>query len=424
MRVTARGAALAAATVAALAVLAVLLLTRGGDAGAPSTDPSAEVTVAGTVEPAWYSGGRVVVDDTGAAYTVDAAAESDLATIPGARVSVVGTPGPSRDGAEDVPGLEVSSIARAADPGAPRGIDVDVPASVSGTVEVTGAPAGAVLNVDGYTAARAGGDGVLSWDTQTVRDGRHHVSVQVSGDGRVTARHLAWVEVGNGGGPPESLPGTPVFTGDFETGDLRQWDVVQAVGRRSARVVDAPRRQGRYAARFEVRQGDDPIDSTGDRSEVSQDTEEDEGQDRWYAFDIMVPPDFPALDTWQVVAQWHSSEDGSPPVGFYVDGDELVLQVNRHAAAGEPLETVFPWRGPLKRGRWREIVMNVRWSGSDEDGLIRLWVDGVPVLPGTRVRTLYPGFPNYSKIGYYRDDEATPVGVVYHDGFRVTQVSP
>lgn len=421
MRISPRGVALVAAN-AALAAVLIVLIARHGDGGPTPVDPTGEITIAGTVTPAWYPRGRTLLADDGTAYSLDAGTEAVIGPLR-ARVTVVGHLGPSREGAEDVPGLEVVGITRTAVPSVPASLPVGPPASARGRVVLSGLPAGAELRVDGEAMARSDSDGRLEWNSATVRDGVHMAALVRRAGDRVAAWRTGWMTVANGGGPPAVLPGRPIFTGDFETGDLGQWGVVQAVGAYSVRVVTGTRRQGRYAARFEVHQGDDPIDSTGDRSELSRDTGESEGDDRWYAFDLMVPESFPRLDTWQVLAQWHSSEDGSPPLGIYAQNDDLVLQVNPHDAPGRPRKAEFPWRGPLKRGRWREVVMHVVWSGSDERGRISLWVDGVPVVRQRPGRTLYPGYPNYAKIGYYRDAEARPAGVVYHDGFRATEVA-
>ena len=62
--------------------------------------------------------------------------------------------------------------------------------------------------------------------------------------------------------------------------------------------------------------------------------------------------------------------------------------------------------------------MRVRWSGSDRRGWVELWMNGRRVVKRARVRTMYPGYGNYFKQGYYRCNCLTRTGVVYHDGFR------
>lgn len=417
---TRRRLALVAANLVALAVVVVLVLTWPDDGEEPvAPDTSMALTVTGTTQPGWEDGRVVLVADDGTGYLLDGPAAAEAASRPGERVTVAGRPGTPVAGAEDVPVLTAATLTGAGGRVSAPSPDllpdrlprvVRVPAAADATLRVDGRPAGSVQ------------DGEFVWDTGSVRDGVHLVGVVPTGGDR-PVRH-DWVEVAHGGGPPATLPGREIGRGDFETGDLSQWDVVQSVGRRGLRTVREPVREGRYAVRVEVRQGDDPIDSVGNRNEVSLDSAESEGQERWYSWSTMAAPDFPDTDEWQVLSQWHSDADGPPPVALYAQGDRLVLQVNRHDAPGEPLSTEFPWSGPLLRGRWRDIVFRVRWSGDDARGLLQLWVDGVEVLPETRIRTMYPGYGNYFKQGYYRNEAITEPGVVYHDGLVVTQTSP
>jgi Polysaccharide lyase len=227
--------------------------------------------------------------------------------------------------------------------------------------------------------------------------------------------------------PRHRIPGKELVRADFETGDLSQWGGVYAVAEDRVQVVTEEVDQGRYAGRFEVREGDNPI-GFGDRAMVALSTDESEGDARWYSWSTLFPDDFPRLPAWQVVTEWHSTEDGPPSIGFYVEYDTLVLQVNRHAAPGEPIDVVQIWRGPLRRGAWRRIKMRVGWSGSDERGTVELWVDGVRQRfdDGSlrrRIRTLYPGYDNYWEMGYYRRSGRTPTGVVYHDAFRTSEAT-
>lgn len=223
---------------------------------------------------------------------------------------------------------------------------------------------------------------------------------------------------------PDVLPGTQLKVADYETGDLSQWGSFQRVASDRIQITASPVRQGRYAARFEVRNGDNPI-GYGDRAEVQTSTGETEGAERWYAWSTMLAPDFPRSSAWQVISQWHANADGSPPIGFFVEGDDLALQVHRTASPGHVLSVVDIWRGPLLRGRWRDIRMHVRWSGSDRRGWVELWIDGRRQRfddGSTRryIRTMFPGIGNYFTMGLYRQSGLARTGVVYHDAFRMS----
>lgn len=228
-------------------------------------------------------------------------------------------------------------------------------------------------------------------------------------------------------GATTQLPGREILRADWETGDTSQFSSVQTVSSDRIRPVTNPVRQGRYAGRFEVRPGDDPL-GYGDRAEVSISTRETEGDERWYSWSTMVAPGFPSTAGFQVISQWHSRADGRPPVAFFAENDDLVLFVHRYAAPGQQLSTTRAWSAPLPRGVWQDIVMHVKWSGSDRVGFIELWVNGQRQTLSngqTRLstRTMYPGIDNYFKQGYYRQYGIRGTGVVYHDGFRMSSAS-
>lgn len=237
--------------------------------------------------------------------------------------------------------------------------------------------------------------------------------------------------------PPPSMgnleiPGTAVRVGNFNTGDLSQWSGHQKLRSYSLTTVSSPVREGSHAARFEVRRGDDPLCAAGwgcygDRAEVQMSTGEVEGQERWYSWSTMIGADFPRSSAWQVVSQWHADADGSPPIGFYAENDDLVLRFHRHSGPGRLIDIVNAWRGPLRRGSWQDIRLHVKWSASDSTGYVELWVNGVAQVfdtGGTRrhIRNLYPGgYGNYFKQGLYRQSGLSQTGVVLHDGFRMTR---
>ena len=224
--------------------------------------------------------------------------------------------------------------------------------------------------------------------------------------------------------PRHRVAGTELFRGDYETGNLRQWDGFQEVADDRISVVEDPVDQGRFAGRFEVRDGDNPI-GFGDRAEVQMFTGETEGLERWYAWSTMFDPTFPISDAWQVVTQWHAAGiDGSPPLAFYVIGDRVALQTNPHDGDGQPIrQEEVRWSAPLDRGEWHHFRLHVVWSGSDERGLVELWHNGQKVAGPIRTRTLYPGYGAYFKQGYYRRSGEPATGIVYHDAFRASRGS-
>ncbi|MFN7134914.1 MAG: heparin lyase I family protein [Myxococcales bacterium] len=201
-----------------------------------------------------------------------------------------------------------------------------------------------------------------------------------------------------------------LFTGDFESGDLSQYDKAQIVSGDRAQVVSSPVTQGKHALKVTVRKGDDPISSSGNRNELVKMTLEPVNSESWYRFNTMFAPDYPSANTWQLFLQWHHrGSSGSPPLAFQVQGDELLLRANK----------VFVWRAPLVRGKWHEFVIHVKWSPDPKVGFVELWHNGQLVLPKTFTPTQWSGMLNYLKVGLYRDAAISGTGVVYHDGLVV-----
>src|SRR5438445_4922640 len=210
-----------------------------------------------------------------------------------------------------------------------------------------------------------------------------------------------------------------LWRGDYETGDLSQWAHIDGRPDRLT-VVQGPVRQGKYALRVELHQGD--FSSSGTRNEVensSSQWNEVEGNDKWYAWSTMFPSDFPAPNTWQVFTQWHHSGCcGSPPLEFDVFGENIRLD---HTGS----DTIH-WSTPLVRSVWHDCVVHVFWSSTN--GYVDLYYDGTKVLDHKAVQTLYPGEFAYLKQGLYRDASISQVAVVYHDGMvmgtSVADVAP
>jgi hypothetical protein len=229
---------------------------------------------------------------------------------------------------------------------------------------------------------------------------------------------------GCGGATGDSADAAILQRLNYESGNLRQWSQVQALPGRVS-VVRTPVRQGRFAARFVVRPGDDPINSSGERAEVAAATGEVEGTTSWWAWSTLFPGAFRATGRWNVFTQWHhTGTTCPPPVSFEVDASVQPARLVLHVRGGafDPV-TCHPaaerrWSfAPLRRGRWYDIRFHVRWSANPAVGLVALRVNGRQVVRATRIATLYPGQAVYVKQGYYR----SPAGFstfVLHDAMR------
>ncbi|NMO17373.1 carbohydrate-binding protein [Pyxidicoccus fallax] len=203
------------------------------------------------------------------------------------------------------------------------------------------------------------------------------------------------------------------WKGDFETGNISQWTRSQSVANSRLQVVTDVVREGRYALKATVRQGDDPIGASGNRNELLHLTQEKSGSTWFYKWSTMFPKNYPSSDTWQVVVQWHQEGCcGSPPLEFFVRGEQLNLRVG--GADGD-----IVWQSPLNRGEWHDFVLQVKWSSNAKTGFVQLWHNGKLALPKTFGATQYGKEMNYLKLGLYRDDSIRPEAFVYHDGFTM-----
>jgi uncharacterized protein (TIGR03382 family) len=203
------------------------------------------------------------------------------------------------------------------------------------------------------------------------------------------------------------------WKGDFETGNISQWTRSQAVANSRLQIVSDVVREGRYALKATVRQGDDPIGASGNRNELLYISQEKTGSTWFYKWSTMFPKSYPSSDTWQVFAQWHQEGCcGSPPLEFFVRGEEMNLRVG--GADGEIL-----WQSPLNRDAWHDFILEVKWSSNKKVGYVQLWHNGKVAVPKTFGATQYGSEFNYLKLGLYRDDAIRPEAFVYHDGFTM-----
>lgn len=220
--------------------------------------------------------------------------------------------------------------------------------------------------------------------------------------------------------PPTFADADIVWRGGFEAPLASQWADVHAQADDRITLVGDPVRLGKRAARFEVRPGDTVNPKWGgELAQVLETTEEEAGQESWWAWSVLFPEDFPTTSGWCVFAEWHQTglpnvPQGPAPINFDCSDDGYRLIVR---GGDEPdwEQRVFPLP-QLERGQWHDFLFHVRWS-PDPDGVVQLWIDGEEAIPRTTLRTSYRGQGLYLKAGLYR--AASPdTAVLYLDGFR------
>ncbi len=206
---------------------------------------------------------------------------------------------------------------------------------------------------------------------------------------------------------PLSASAKVLWRADYETGDISQWTKAQQVSADRLQVQTDRVKEGKYALRATVKQGDNPINASGNRNELVDVTYQPEGAERWYKWSTYFDPGYPSSPKWQVFTQWHQFEDyGSPPIEFDVKGEEIHLT--------NWTKTI--WTTPLRRGEWLDFLFHVKWSKDPKVGFVELWYNGEKVMEKTFLKT---DSRVYLKQGLYRHADISAVGVVVHDGMLV-----
>jgi hypothetical protein len=211
---------------------------------------------------------------------------------------------------------------------------------------------------------------------------------------------------------------------DFERGNLSQYDAVQRTAPDRIRLVHSPVRQGHYAARFEVRHGDKPPDTTGNRAELIGGRGKAKARtERWYVWSTLFPRGYPIVNQWQTFLQWKNEGEGSPPLAMTVQGDEIRL------SGGKQDGFHLFWRAPLRPGRWHDFTAHIKWSPDPRQGFVELWHGRRLVVPRTPTATMYRDgngrpVPNYVKLGLYRSSGIRATQVLFEDGLRIGPTRP
>ena len=234
-----------------------------------------------------------------------------------------------------------------------------------------------------------------------------------------------------------SPPGTKVvFAGDYETGDLSQWNNCQTknfnapCGNRTVvgpapniKIVGKPTaHQGNYAAQFTVRRGDIPPFGGGVRAEVASDVTgavTTAGDERWYSWSMFFPNGFvtPVNDSWFIVMQWHGNDTNSPPLAINI-GPRGTVDIGGDGVP-HPTKTL----GPIRRGQWVDYTLHVLFSTDPKVGFVEGTENGALTVPKTFRATLNgtgTGTGTYLKQGIYRDPTDKVTSTLIHDGLTIS----
>lgn len=143
------------------------------------------------------------------------------------------------------------------------------------------------------------------------------------------------------------------------------------------------------------------------------------GDEFWLWTKFMLPEDLPPVPGWMsLISIYGPPFDGSSPWQIGIRADELLWQRNI------TYEYDIPWRTPLMKGRWVEVLMHQHLAS---DGWVEMWIDGreVTFADGSQriaMATLDSSNeegPNHAKIMQYREADMFDSATVYFGPLRI-----
>jgi hypothetical protein len=208
-----------------------------------------------------------------------------------------------------------------------------------------------------------------------------------------------------------------LFTSDFEGAEpLDGWYNKQHCCDYSVSVTDT---HGSNAVRFELHD-DDPLVSSGVRSEISRDSDPVDGE-RWLGVRFFLE-DYAVDDADESIIQWHHpAGGGSPPLGLWVSNGRFLVTHTTDGIQNESYE--YGEAGDAPSDAWVSVVFHIKWS-NDDDGILEVWIDGEQVMDYVGPTSYDLDEGNYLKLGVYKwpwieGPTDVPQRVLYADDLRI-----
>lgn len=219
---------------------------------------------------------------------------------------------------------------------------------------------------------------------------------------------------------PLTIPlcGQVIFRGDFETGDLSQWENSGTRGQNikpgNVDVVTDIVRRGKYAVRFTIHPQDVfnerqlRVQLGGPRITVAEGTETflrfslyvaqaPQDRDNFFYWEGAPPPRYNNVMTWWL--------EPSPTGGTKI-----------RYGTGNLGRNGVEWEADFAIGQWHDLVMAIRWSEDAQQGRVRLWFDNKPVLDRA-LRTKGPENVYFCQPGIHRSPHTSSIDSLYLDEF-------
>jgi MYXO-CTERM domain-containing protein len=189
----------------------------------------------------------------------------------------------------------------------------------------------------------------------------------------------------------------PVWTGDFETGNLNQWNTT--LNGEHISVVTSPVLQGTRAGKVQLT--NDARWSNGiKRVELNHKPAAGrtaEGAQTYFAWSFYLPEAL-AADPPTQIGYWESENSYNQMMSFEVVGQRISF------ATRKPDNKVH-WEanGAVTPGVWHRIALHIRWSTNPNQGSVDVWFDGKQVVTGGKAQTLADNNAHFTQIGLLRN---------------------
>ncbi|PSB44125.1 hypothetical protein C7B80_21870, partial [Cyanosarcina cf. burmensis CCALA 770] len=178
------------------------------------------------------------------------------------------------------------------------------------------------------------------------------------------------------------------------------------------------------------------VNRCGERAEIEKNKTKIGGT-YWYGWSVFIPENWQDNDEgWDILNQFaaYPTKKGRKHpcggVGSKISrrGNAVIFDLQRNGGSVDAKCTHFPIAKVAElRGKWTDIVMNVKWTGNN-DGFLKLWLKAGNGSYVQKINYQGPTFWNdegngpYFKMGLYKGDpnfDGPPNRVVYTDEYRL-----
>lgn len=204
-----------------------------------------------------------------------------------------------------------------------------------------------------------------------------------------------------------------LWKGDFETGDVSQWDGSTAIktGNRDNLVfVGDQVADGKKAAKITLR--DDIIFEPYNQSRVEVKhvgLHTLDGEDSYFAWSFMVPKDAEIRNN---IGYWESTPTSKNTMTFFIEPAQGG-GTNLKFGTGDLGQTVR-WTVKLELNKWHRLALHNHWSQDPNVGKVDVWYDGTQVVTGASVAKRDVN-KLFFQMGLHRSDPSPPVQDIYID---------